>query len=389
MNPKKILVIALVISIISGFVGGLIGSQFSKTSPKVKPEEPSPKIVERPVLSEEEVIINVVKKVTPSVVSIVLTKDVPIFKERWFSPFEFFPEFQIPELQQEGTEKRKIGGGSGFIVSSDGLILTNYHVVEEENVDYTVILSNGKEYKAKILARDQVYDLAILKIEEKSLQPLPLGDSDKLEVGQKVIAIGYALGELPNTVSLGIISGLKRDIVAQGSSGRVERIKEAIQTDAAINLGNSGGPLLNLKGEVIGINVAMAPEAQNIGFAIPINRAKKVIEEVKKEGKIRYPFLGIIWQQIDEELASKYNLPVNYGALIVRDEKGIAIVPGSPADKAGLQENDIILEINGQKLTKENPLNEVIYKYKPGDTILLKILRKGKEKLVPVTLGER
>jgi len=388
MDQKKIFGTVFAISIIVGFFGGLIGGQFLKQPPSTV-LEPNPKVIEKVVSLEEETIIEVVKKVTPSVVSIVLTKDVPIFKERWFSPFEFFPEFQIPELRQEGTKKEKIGGGSGFIISSDGLILTNRHVVEEDNVDYTVILSNGKEYKAKILARDQVYDLAILKIEEKNLKPLQLGDSDKLEVGQKVIAIGYALGELPNTVSLGIISGLKRDIVARGSSGRVEKIKEAIQTDAAINLGNSGGPLLNLKGEVIGINVAMAPEAQNIGFAIPINRAKKVIEEVKTKGKISYPFLGVIWQQIDEELAKEYNLPVNYGALIVRDEKGIAIVPGSPAEKVGLQENDIILEINGQKLTKENPLNEVIFKFKPGDTVLLKVLRKGKEKLVPVTLGER
>lgn len=336
--------------------------------------------------SQEKAIINAVKKVSPAVVSIVLTKKVPVFEEYWSSPFDLFPEFR-----KRGEREEKIGGGSGFIISEDGLILTNRHVVEEEDVDYTVILSNGKKYKAKVLARDPFEDLAIIKINAKNLPTVTLGDSDKLQLGQTVIAIGYALGEFPNTVSVGVISGLFRNISAQGEEGREEYLEGVIQTDAAINQGNSGGPLVNLAGEVIGINVARASGAENIGFAIPINKAKRDIKQIKEKGKLSFPFLGVRYILIDKEIQKRYHLPVDYGAWIVRGERPeeVAVIPGSAADKAGLKENDILLEIDGKKITKENSLAKIILQYDVGDEISIKVLRKGKTFTVKAILGER
>lgn len=388
-NKKLIfglIVLVIIISFVAGVFGGIVGVKFfekkeglEKTAKETKEESV------KNLSSQEQAVISAVKKSSPAVVSVILTKDVPVFEEYWSSPFQFFPEYK-----QKGTEKQKVGGGSGFIISSDGLILTNKHVVEEEDVDYTVVLSDGKKYSAKVLARDPLNDVAVLKINAKNLPTLKLGDSDKIQVGQSVIAIGYALGEFQNTVSVGVISGVGRNIVAGSSySGQTEELSELIQTDAAINEGNSGGPLLNLSGEVIGINTAMASGAENIGFAIPINSVKKSIEEVRTKGKITYAFLGVNYVMINKDIQEKYNLSVDYGALIVKDENGISVVPGSPADKAGLRENDIILEIDGKKITKDNPLYKVITSYKPNDKINLKILRAGKEINKKVTLGER
>jgi len=240
------------------------------------------------------------------------------------------------------------------------------------------------------LARDPVQDLAIIKIEkaDESFKVVKLGDSSKLQIGQTVITIGNALGEFRNTVSVGVISGLGRKVTATGG-GIVETIEDVIQTDAAINKGNSGGPLLNLRGEVIGINTAMALEAENIGFTIPINKAKKAIEQVKAFGKIVYPFLGIRYVLITEDLQQKNNLPVNYGALITGGEGEPAITPGSVAQTAGLKEGDIILEFAGEKITPENSLAKIIMKYNPGDIVTLKILSANKEKTIELTLGER
>jgi serine protease Do len=382
----SLLVLAIFVSFCFGIIGGVFGVKFF--APKLTIESPKNNVsggASQVTTSQEKAVIEAVKKVSPAVVSVILTKDVPVFEEYWSSPFQFFPEYR-----QKGTEEQKVGGGSGFIISSDGLILTNKHVVEEEDVEYTVVLSNGKKYSAKILARDPLNDIAILKINEKNLPTVTLGDSDKIQVGQSVIAIGYALGEFQNTVSVGVISGVGRNIVAGSSAtGQTEELSELIQTDAAINEGNSGGPLLNLSGEVIGINTAMASGAENIGFAIPINTVKKAIEEVKSKGKITYPFLGINYVLINSNIKEKYNLSVDYGALIVRDENGISVVPGSAADKAGLKENDIILEVDGKKVNEKNPLNKIIASHKPGDQISLKVLRRGKEMIIKAVLGER
>lgn len=381
-----IIIFTIIFSFIAGIAGGIVGVKFFEEKIIAeKGEKEISKESTKNLSSQEQAVIEAVKKASPAVVSVILTKNVPIFEEYWSSPFQFFPEYR-----QKGTEKQKVGGGSGFIISSDGLVLTNKHVVEEADVDYTVVLSNGKKYSAKVLARDPLNDVAVLKINAQNLPTLKLGDSDKIQVGQSVIAIGYALGEFQNTVSVGVVSGVGRNIVAGSSySGKTEELNQLIQTDAAINEGNSGGPLLNLSGEVIGINTAMASGAENIGFAIPINSVKKSIEEVKNKGKITYPFLGVNYIMINEEIKERYNLSVDYGALIVKDENGVSVVPGSPADKAGLKENDIILEIDNKKITKNNPLYKVIASYKPNDKINIKILRKGKEMIIKATLTER
>ncbi|KPJ71879.1 hypothetical protein AMJ50_00050 [Parcubacteria bacterium DG_74_3] len=347
-----------------------------------------------PQTTQEEKIIKTVQDVSPAVVSIIITKDLPIIEQYFYEPFEEMGlpfELQIPQYRQKGVEKTEIGGGTGFIVSEDGMILTNRHVVIDEEADYTVLTNDGQKFIANVLAKDPAQDIAIIKIDtDKSLSVAKLGDSERLQIGQTVIAIGNALSELQNTVSVGVISGLGRTITASGG-GIVETLEDIIQTDAAINQGNSGGPLLNLKGEVIGINTAMSLEGENIGFAIPINKAQKDIEQVKTLGKIVYPFLGVRYVLINEEIKKEENLPVSYGAWIVRGDQPeeAAIFPGSAAEKAGLKEGDIILEFSGEKITPENSLAKIIMKYNPGDRVILKILRGGQEKTVITNLGER
>lgn len=351
-----------------------------------------------PQTTEEEMVVKIVKESQESVVSIIATKDLPVLETYYTDPFrEFgFPNdffgggFQVPQQRQKGTEKREVSSGSGFIVSADGLVLTNKHVVSEEEAEFTVVMNDGKKYSAKVLAKDPVQDIAILKIEAKKLPALKLGNSDNIQIGQTVVAIGNALGEFENTVSKGVVSGLRRTITA-GGGGMTETLEDLVQTDAAINPGNSGGPLLNLSGEVIGINTAMTQGAQNIGFALPVNKAKRDLEQVKKTGKISYPFLGVRYALINKELKEKNNLSVDYGALIVRGETNIdlAVTPGSPADKAGIVENDIILEFNGKKITEDYSLAKAIQSSQVGDIVTLKILHKGEEKEVKVTLTER
>ncbi len=263
-------------------------------------------------------------------------------------------------------------------------------MVEDEEAEYTVILSNGEKFDAKVLAKDSFLDIAILKISAKDLPVVNLGNSEKLEIGQTVIAIGNSLGEFQNSVSKGIISGLQRRINASDSIGRSETLDQVIQTDAAINPGNSGGPLLNLKGEVIGVNVAMAEGAENIGFAIPINDAKEIYESVKETGQISRPYLGIRYMLINEAIQKENNLPFDYGALIVRgsEPSQLAVIPGSPADKAGLRENDIILEVDGVKIDEKNDLASIIRRKKVGQEAILKVWSQGKEKVVSVVLEE-
>ena len=353
-----------------------------------------------PQTTEEEKVIAAVKESSQAVVSIVITKDVPIFEKYYINPFEgefWGGDFLIPQYREKGSEKQKVGGGTGFIISKDGMIVTNKHVLLEEDADYTVFLNNGDSYPVEILAKDPFYDIAVIKIKTDNQVEFPtvkLGDSSKLQLGQTVIAIGYALGEFENTVSTGVVSGLGRSItaVAQGTSF-AESLEGIIQTDAAINPGNSGGPLLNLAGEVIGINVARSETAENIGFSLPINMAKRDIEQVKAEGRIVYPYLGIYYTMITDELVQANDLPIDHGAWIGHAVDGsktkTAVIPGTAADKAGLEREDIILELDGTKLDSENTLAKLMLRKKPGDVVLLKILRDNKEITKQVTLGER
>lgn len=352
-------------------------------------------------IEEESAVIEAVEKVSPAVVSIIVTKDLPIIERYYSEPFgndffrrffgdEFDNSFGIPQYRQKGTEKREVGGGTGFLVSADGYIITNRHVVLDEEADYTVLMNDETKHEARVLARDPVNDLAVIKIEGNNFPYAELGDSSNLKVGQTVIAIGNALGEFRNTVSTGVISGLARSVIASGVGIGSEQLMGVIQTDASINPGNSGGPLLNLAGQVIGINTAMAAGAENIGFAIGVNEVKNIYESVKEYGRIIRPWLGVRYVQINEVIAEANKLEVDYGALIVRGEErtDLAVIPGSPADKAGLEENDIILEINGWKIDNNNPLAKALSQFKPGEEITLKILHKGEEKEIKATLEE-
>jgi serine protease Do len=348
-------------------------------------------------VEEESATIDVVRRASPAVVSIVVRKE--IVRGNVF-PFDDFFEFGIPfprtiprpVPEGEPGEKHQVGGGSGFIVTSDGYILTNRHVVADTTAEYSVVLSDDREFKAKVLAKDPLNDLAVLKIDagNGALPVLELGDSDQIRIGETVIAIGYALSEFRNTVTKGVISGINRRVVAGDQRGSSEVIQEAIQTDAAINPGNSGGPLLNLSGAVIGVNTAVSQQGQLIGFAIPINVAKHAVDSVIREGRIVRPWLGVRYLVITERLAKQQKLPVNHGALVVRGSTpaDLAVVPGSPADKGDVKENDIITELDDERIDEDHPLANRIARKKSGDRVRLTVLRQGKQKQIEVTLGE-
>lgn len=294
--------------------------------------------------------IKAVKRALPAVVTLVT----------------FEPEKNIPLLSS-----------TAFFISSDGYLLTNYHNIREPNLGYLIIY-NGQEYSLKIVAQDKITDIAILKIEGKNFPYLKLGDSSKLKLGQTVIAIGNALTDLEKTVSRGVISGLSRRIFTQKRDDPME-FSGLIQTDAAINPGNSGGPLINLKGEVIGINLAMILGAENIGFAIPINQAKMIFEEVKKYGVYKRPSLGVRYYLIDDELKKIYKLPFNYGAFIIYEtHKGMkGIKENSIAEEIDLKEGDIILEINNQKIEFPNTISKILSQYQTGDKVKIKYYHQG------------
>lgn len=407
----------IVVSILSGILGALfvaVGSiyilrahpallvrMFGNSEATVRasttPESAVKNIFSEKAYTEEALVVSAVKRAKPAVVTIAVSKNVPII-ERYFEqgprtgdPFldELF-RIPIPQYRQNGTREQEVGGGSGFLVSADGLIVTNKHVVADREAEYTVFLNDGTRYAAKVVARDPVNDLAIMRIQARGLPYLEFADSDAVEVGQTAIAIGNALGEFRNTVSVGVVSGLARSVVAGNGFGVSEQLENVIQTDAAINPGNSGGPLLNLDGKVIGINVAVAITSQNIGFSVPSNLARTVVASVQKVGKIVRPYLGIRYTPITPELKEENKLSVNYGILVLRgnSKSEVAVIPGSPADIAGIEENDIILEADGKKLTEEQSLSTIIRNHKVGDTLTLKILRKGFQKTVKVRLQE-
>lgn len=347
-------------------------------------------------LMAENDLINMIERVNPAVVSVVVTKDVPIYEQYYeeFNPWGWFGEgISIPRTRESGTEEREVGGGSGFIVSEEGLIVTNRHVVSDKEARYSILMNDGKTYGVEVLARDELLDIAVLKIsdlpKDTKLSYLSFGDSEGLKLGQRVVAIGNALAEFRNSVSVGVVSGLARSIMATDDYGRVENLDQVIQTDAAINPGNSGGPLLNIKGEVVGVNVATSRGADNIGFALPAHVVKGVVESVKVNGKIVRPFLGVRYTMITPQLQEKNKLPVSYGALVSRGvaEGDLAVAPGSPADLAGLEENDIILSVDGEKLQGKD-LATVLRSKQVGSTIKLLVFHKGKEEEKEITLVE-
>jgi serine protease Do len=344
-------------------------------------------------VEKESPVVQVVERASGAVVSIVATKDVPVIEQYFedlpngfFSPFGF----QAPQLRQRqnGTETQEVGAASGFLVSSDGLIVTNKHVVNRSDVDYSVFLSDGSKHAARVVARDPVHDIAIVKIEGSNFPALQFGSSEQLKAGQSIVVIGNPLGDFPNSVSTGVVSGLARSIVAGDSLGQSEQLKNVIQTDAAINPGNSGGPMLNLRGEVVGVNVAMAAGSENIGFALPSDLVKSVVESVQATGEIARPFLGVRYTQITPVIQEQNRLPFDYGVLVVGGEQPseLAVVPGSPADKAGLEEGNIILEIDGGRLEPEHSLAEAIQAKKVGEQVSLTVWQAGETRQITITL---
>lgn len=322
---------------------------------------------EKIVLQEGEVVADVAKKVSPSVVSVVVAGEEQV---------DFFGS--VPSE----------GAGTGIVVSKDGYVLTNSHVIPQNVTDIQVVMADEIVHTdVRVIGRDPFNDIAFLKINGvNDLTPATLGDSSKVEVGQKVVAIGNALGQYQTSVTSGIISAVGRPLVASsGAGGQAESLENLLQTDAAINPGNSGGPLVNLKGEVIGINTAVAASAEGIGFAIPINDAKGLLKNVMKTGRVERAYLGVRYSMITPSLATEAKLPVKQGAYL-KTAEGSAIVANSPAAKAGLKDGDIITALNGTKLDRHNPLASTLSLYTVGDTVEITVLRDGKEQKLKATL---
>ncbi|MDP3724837.1 MAG: trypsin-like peptidase domain-containing protein [Nanoarchaeota archaeon] len=346
-------------------------------------------------MSSESQIIKTVQKVMPAVVSIVVSKKAEDVERdlRREDPKHLQPGAKIPKENIDPRGFVQVGGGSGSIVEKKGVILTNKHVINEPFATYSVITAEGIEFPAKILARDPVDDIAILKINpgRKNLPTVTLGNSDEVRLGESVLAFGNALGIFKSTVSRGIVSGLGRAIEAkENPEGRAQEMRGLIQTDAAINPGNSGGPLTDIKGNVIGINAAVISGAQNIGFAIPIKAAERDLADVKKYGKIKRPLLGIRYITLTPNTKETLHLPVDYGALVTKENPmSIAVAAGGPADKAGIKEQDIILEWNKTPVTKEKTIHDFLEDAKVGEVVQVKVLRGKSQFNTTITLTER
>lgn len=373
-KPLVLLALVIILSLFAGFGGGLLGAYVGNLN------APQTSTVSRQVISNEsQLISSIAKEVGASVVSInvvTTTTQTDIFGRTYSSEGE--------------------AAGTGVIVSKSGYIVTNRHVVDSGTTSVSVTLSDGTTLDdVEVVGRtsdSDSLDIAILKIKDtkgKTLQPAKLGNSSKLQVGDKVIAIGNALGRFQNSVTAGIVSGYGRSIEAGSETGSdTEVLQNLIQTDAAINSGNSGGPLVNMNGEVIGINTAVASgSAQNIGFAIPIDDVTGLINSVIKTGKFQRPYLGVRYITLNDTYAYTYNLSVKRGAYLAPGQGSSPVVSGSPADKAGLREKDIITKVDGTAIDETNSLSSLIGRKAVGDTVKLTVLRDGKEIEVSVTLG--
>jgi serine protease Do len=339
-------------------------------------------------VNESSAVVDVVKKASPAVVSIIISKDLNKVRGNNSSFFlDPFFQFRTPQNNSNTPNIQEVGGGSGFIITNDGTIVTNKHVVEDANATYTVLTNDGKKYDAQVLSRDPTNDIAFVKINASNLPTVSLGDATSLQIGQGVVAIGNALGEYRNTVTSGIVSGIGRTITAGGSTGS-EQLDGVIQTDAAINPGNSGGPLLDLGGSVIGINTAIDQQGQLVGFAIPVTDIKKDWESYKKNGQITKPFLGVRYILINQAVQEQNKLSVDHGAWITGDNGAPAVISGSAAEKAGIKDGDIIVEVQGQKIDKDHSLAAILKNYSPGDAVRMKVSTKGQTHEVTVTLGQ-
>jgi serine protease Do len=383
-NIANIILVSILASAVTGFFSGGIAFSYINKVQKGNSQTSNVSISE-----EQSAIIDLVDKSNKSVVSISISKQIPVTRQS--SPFDYFFG-RLPQndnINNDAGKEQTIGGGTGFIVSSDGLIVTNKHVVSDPSATYTVLFNDGSEAKAEIKTVHPTQDLAIIKVDKKDLKPVDFADSDKLKVGQTAVAIGNALGEFDNTVSRGVISGLRRSITASDGQGNSEQLSQVIQTDAAINQGNSGGPLLDINAKVVGVNVATAEGAQSIGFAIPSNIVISMIDDFKQYGKVKVPFIGVRYTMIvpGSDQAKQYS--VENGALVMGDAQSPGIIPNSPASKAGIKTGDVITAIEGKKLSVKQTLSDIVSQYKIGDTIKLTIIRDGKEQTLSLVLEER
>jgi serine protease Do len=361
----------LLISTSAGFVGGYLGA---KSQRQVSNDASASQQV---ITNESQLISGVAKDVGESVVSVNVTSE------------QVTGGFFGPARTYEAAS-----AGTGFILNEEGVIVTNRHVIPEGTTEVSVTMSDGSELEdVEVIGRtssSDSLDIAFLRVKDKKgkdLKPARLGDSSKVIVGEKVIAIGNALGQFQNTVTEGIISGYGRSVIAGDESG-AESLQNLFQTDAAINQGNSGGPLVNINGEVIGINTAVAGEgAENIGFAIPIDDVKGLIETVLSTGKLERPYLGVRYVSLTDDIAEDYELEVKRGAYILPSEGGQpSIFPGSPAAKAGLREGDVITTVNDRSIDEKNNLTSVLSRFKVGEEVTLEIIRDGQEAEIRATL---
>jgi len=369
-TPAKVVTIVIIVAVFclgGGIVGGYLVSQFQPSlTPISRSNAPDGNKI---VTQEEEDVAGVASKVGPSVVSVVT-------KTATRSPY--------------GSVGTQEGAGTGIIISDKGYVMTNKHVIQGSQA-VNVVTSDGVTHTdVEIVGTDPLNDIAFLKINNANdLKAAQLGDSSSLRIGQKVVAIGNALGQYQNSVTSGIISGTGRSIVAgvEGNEGATERLTDLIQTDAAINSGNSGGPLVNLAGQVIGINTALASDANGIGFSIPINATKGMLKGVLESGKIERAYIGVNYIAITPDVAAQYKLPVKKGAYVVSDENSSAVISGSPAEKAGVKDKDIIIKVNDVEVGDKGSVASLVAEYKPGDTVELTLMRDGKQIAVRVTLA--
>lgn len=374
MKKTLIILLVLVAALVIGQQKGLIILPIDKVQNQAasKKKNDVKAIVKQPIQlnNYEDTITSIIQKSLPSVVTIKVSKTTQSPSSIIFDPFDSSSPFKkVPGKTQE------IEGniGSGFVISKDGYIVTNKHVVADSEAQYTVITNDGKQHNVTKVSRDPLNDLAIVKIEAHDLKPLKLADSENIKLGQTVIAIGTPLGQFTNTVTTGIISGLGRGVVANTDlQGSVERLDNVIQTDAAINPGNSGGPLISSDGLVIGVNTAISSSGQNIGFAIPSNVISDLISNFDSTtSRIQRPFLGVRYQAITKQAAILNDVP--QGVYV------IDLIKDSPAEKSGILKGDIITEFNGTKINSEtDTLQKMLSQSKVGSTVVITLWRDGK-----------
>lgn len=341
----------------------------------------------------QEHITSTIRQTMPSVVSILLSEHLAAIQSKHHpTAYPFFPKHQ--RALQESLDQDHpayAGGGSGFVVDASGLIVTNKHVVSDAKLDYVVVTTDGRHLPATVLTMDPLNDVAILKVDADDLIPVTFGDASKLELGTCVLAIGNALGVFKNTVSFGIVSGLSRSVSAQSDKrGQTHELRGLVQTDAAINPGNSGGPLVTLDGKVVGINAALITGAQNISLAIPISAIIRDLGDLKAYGHIRRPYLGMRYVIVGESFARQLGAPVTSAAYVTGEtpaDRGV--LPGSPAEKAGITDEDLVTTCDGRLLSDDYTFQDVLEAAQVGQTLELSVWRGNKSRIVFVTLEER